>query len=81
MRFLVEWKIKPKYRQEVNKVVEKFEQQKEVKTVFAAHHCVAASKGIAVVEADDAKLIQKTLSQLMDYTNFKVTPILPVFPE
>ena len=81
MKFLIEWKIKPKYRREVNKVVEKFEQPKEVKSVFAAHHCVGASRGIAVVEADDAVLIQKTLSQLMDYTNFKVTPILPIFPE
>ena len=81
MKFLVEWTIKPKYRKEVNKIVEKFEQQKEVKTVFAAHHCVGASRGIAVVEADDAVFIQKELSQLMDYANFQVTPILPVFPE
>jgi len=81
VKFLIEWTIKPKYRKEVNKAVEKFEQPKEVKTVFAAHHCVAASRGIAVVEADNAQIIQKTLSILMDYTNFEVTPILPVFPE
>ena len=81
MKYLIEWKIKPKYRKEVNKVLEKFEQPKEVKTVFAAHNRVASSTGIAVVEVDDAALIQKTLSPMMDFANFKVTPILPIFPE
>ena len=81
MKYLIEWKIKPKYRKEANKALEKFEQPKEVKTVFAAHHRVASSTGLAVVEADDVALIHKTLSLMMDYTNFKVTPILPIFPE
>ena len=81
MKFLIEWKIKPKYRQAVNKTIEKFDQPKEVKTIFAAHHCVGASRGIAVVEAEDAGFIQKTLSPMMDFGNFIVTPILPVFPE
>ncbi|MGY5860036.1 MAG: DUF3303 family protein [Candidatus Thorarchaeota archaeon] len=81
MKFLIEWTIKPKYRKDVNKVLENFKQPKEVKSVFEAHHCVGASRGIAVVEADDAELIQKTLSLMMDYANFQVSPILPVFPE
>ena len=81
MRFLIEWEIKPKYRKDANKALEKFEQPKEVKTVFAGHYCVGASRGIAVIEADDAMIIHKTLSQMMDYTNFKATPILPMFPE
>jgi len=81
VKFLIEWKIKPKYRKEAIKAVEKFEQPKEVKTVFAAHFCVGAQRGIAVVEAEDVKFIHKTLSQMMDYTNFEVTPILPLFPK
>ena len=81
MKFLIEWKIKPKYRQAANKALEKFEQPKELKTVFAAHNRVASSTGIAVVETDDAALIQKALSPMMDYTNFKVTPLRPIFPE
>lgn len=81
MRFLIEWEIKPKYRQAANKALEKFEQPKEVKTIFAAHNRVASSTGIAVVEVDDVALIQKTLSPMMDFTNFKVTPIRPLFPE
>ena len=67
MRFLIEWKIKPKYRQEANKALEKFEQPKEVKTIFAAHNRIASSTGIAVVETDDAIHIQKTLSPMMDF--------------
>jgi len=81
VRFLIEWKIKPKYRKEANKALEKFEQPKEVKTVFAAHHCVASNRGIAVVEADDAGVLHKSLSQMMEFTNFEVTPVLPIFPE
>jgi len=81
VRFLIEWEIKPKYRQAANKALEKFEQPKEVKTIFAAHNRVASSTGIAVVEVDDVALIQKTLSPMMDFTNFKVTPIRPLFPE
>ena len=81
MRFLIEWKIKPKYRQGANKALEKFEQPKEVKTIFAAHNRIASSTGIAVVETDDAAHIQKTLSPMMDFANFKVTPIRPLFPE
>ncbi|MHA1134917.1 MAG: DUF3303 domain-containing protein [Candidatus Thorarchaeota archaeon] len=81
MRFLIEWEIKPKYRQAANKALEKFEQPKEVKTIFAAHNRIASSTGIAVVEVDDVALIQKTLSPMMDFTNFKVTPIRPLFTE
>jgi len=81
VKFLIEWKIKPKYRKEANKALEKFEQPKEVKTVFAAHHCVASNRGIAVVEADDAGVLHKSLSQMMEFTNFEVTPVLPIFPE
>ncbi len=81
MRFLIEWIIKPKYRKDANKALEKFQQPKEVKTVFAGHYCVASNRGIAVVEADDALIIHKTLSPMMEFTNFIVTPILPMFPE
>jgi len=81
VRFLIEWEIKPKYRQAANKALEKFEQPKEVKTIFAAHNRIASSTGIAVVEVDDVALIQKTLSPMMDFTNFKVTPIRPLFTE
>ncbi|MHA2026638.1 MAG: DUF3303 domain-containing protein [Candidatus Thorarchaeota archaeon] len=81
MKYLIEWKMKPKYRKEANKALEKFEQPKELKTVFAAHVCVASNRGVGVVETDDVKLIQKTLNPMLDYVNFKVTPILPLFPE
>ena len=81
MKFLIEWKIKSKYRRDAIKAAEKFEQPKEFKTVFAAHFCVGSQRGIAVIEAEDAAVIHKTLSQMMDYTNFNVTPILPMFPK
>jgi len=81
VKFLIEWTIKPKYRKDAAKALEKFEQPKEVKTVFAAHFCVASQRGIAVVEAEDAAIIHKTLSQMLDFTNFNVTPILPLFPK
>jgi len=81
VRFLIEWKIKPKYRRDAIKAAEKFVQPKEFTTVFAAHFCVGSQRGIAVVEAEDAEVIHKTLSQMMEYTNFNVTPILPLFPK
>lgn len=81
VRFLIEWHIKPKYRKEAAKAIEKFEQPKELKTVFAAHNCVASNRGIAVVEAEDAKVIQKTFNPMLDYADFTVTPVLPLFPE
>ena len=81
MKFLIEWKMKPKYRKESNKALEKFEQPKDLKTVFAAHVCVASHRGLAVVETDDVKVIQKTLSPMLDFVSFKVTPVLPLFPE
>ncbi len=81
MKFLIEWHLKPKYRKEAAKAIEKFEQPKELKTVFAAHNCVASNRGISVVEADDAKVIQRTFTPLLDYANFTVTPILPLFTE
>ena len=81
MKYLIEWKMKPKYRQESIKAIEKFKQPKEVKTVFAAHFCVASNRGVAVVEVDDVKFIHKTLSPMLDFVNFKVTPILPLFSE
>ena len=81
MKYLIEWKMKPKYRKESIKAVENFKQPKEVKTVFPAHFCVASNRGVAVVEVDDVKLIHKTLSPMLDFVNFKVTPILPLFSE
>jgi hypothetical protein len=81
MKYLIEWKMKPKYRQESIKAIEKFKQPKEVKTVFAAHFCVASNRGVAVVEADDVKFIHKSLSPMLDFVNFDVTPILPLFSE
>jgi len=73
--------MKPKYRKDASKALENYKQPKELKTVFAAHNCVASHRGIAVFETDDAKLIHKTLSLLLDFMNFEVTPILPVLPE
>ena len=81
MKYLIEWKMKPKYRKESIKAIENFKQPKEVKTVFAAHFCVASSRGISVVEVDDVKFIHKTLSPMLDFVNFKVTPVLPLFSE
>ncbi len=81
MKYLIEWKMKPKYRKESIKAIENFKQPKEVKTVFAAHFCVASSRGIAVVEVDDVKFIHKSLSPMLDFVNFKVTPVLPLFSE
>jgi hypothetical protein len=73
--------MKPKYRKESIKAIENFKQPKEVKTVFAAHFCVASNRGISVVEVDDVKFIHKTLSPMLDFVNFKVTPVLPLFSE
>ena len=81
MKYLIEWKMKPKYRKESIKAVENFKQPKEVKTVFPAHFCVASNRGVAVVEVDDVKLIHETLSPMLDFVNFKVTPVLPLFSE
>ena len=81
MKYLIEWKMKPEYRKESIKAIENFKQPKEVKTVFAAHFCVASSRGISVVEVDDVKFIHKTLSPMLDFVNFKVTPVLPLFSE
>jgi hypothetical protein len=73
--------MKPKYRQQSIKAIEKFKQPKEVKTVFPAHFCVASNRGVAVVDVDDVKFIHKTLSPMLDFINFKVTPVLPLFSE
>jgi hypothetical protein len=73
--------MKPKYREKSIKAIENFKQPKEVKTVFAAHFCVASSRGVAVVEVDDVKFIHKSLSTMLDFVNFEVTPILPLFSE
>ncbi len=81
MKYLIEWKIKPKYRKEAAKAIEKFKQPKELKTVFAAHNCVASNRGIAVVEVDDIRVIQETFNPMLDFTDFTVTPVLPVFPD
>ncbi len=81
MKYLIEWHIKPKHREKAAKAIEKFQQPKELKTIFAAHNCVASNRGIAVVETDDIMAIQKTFSPMLDFTEFTVTPILPVFPE
>ena len=71
----------PKYREASNKALEKFEQPKDLKTLFPAHVCVASHRGVAVVETDDVKVIQKTLNPMLDFVSFKVTPIIPLFPE
>lgn len=81
MKYLIEWRIKPKYRKEAAKAIENFKQPKELKTVFAAHNCVASNRGIAVVEVEDIRVIQETFNPMLDFTDFTVTPILPVFPE
>ena len=81
MKYLVEWNMKPKYRQESLKAIAKFKQPKEVKTVFAAHYCVASNRGVAVVEVDDIKTLHKSLSPMLDFVNFDVTPVLPMFED
>jgi hypothetical protein len=81
VKFLIEWNLKPKYRKEAAKELEKFKQPKEVKTVFAAHVCVASNRGIAVVNVDDVKFIQKALSPMLSFVSYEVTPILPLFPD
>ncbi len=81
MKYLIEWSIKPKYRKEAAKAIETFKQPKELKTIFAAHNCVASNRGIAVVEVDDIRVIQETFNPMLDFTDFTVTPVLPVFPD
>jgi len=81
VKYLVEWNMKPKYRQESLKAIAKFKQPKEVKTVFAAHYCVASNRGVAVVEVDDIKTLHKSLSPMLDFVNFDVTPVLPMFED
>ena len=81
MKYLIEWNMKPKYRQESLKAIAKFKQPKEVKTVFAAHYCVASNRGVAVVEVDDIKTLHKSLSPMLDFVNFDVTPVLPMFED
>jgi hypothetical protein len=73
--------MKPKYRQESLKAIAKFKQPKEVKTVFAAHYCVASNRGVAVVEVDDVKVLHKALTPMLHFVNFDVTPILPMFED
>jgi hypothetical protein len=81
VKFLLEWDIKPKHRQEAVKAVSKFKQPKEMKTLFPAHNCVASNRGLAVVEVDDIMIIQKAFDPILDFVSFKVTPVIPVFPE
>ena len=81
MKYLIEWKMKPKYRKESIKAIEDFKQPKEMKTVLAAHYCVASNRGVAVVDVDDVTLIHKTLSPMLDFVNFEVTPVMPLFPD
>lgn len=73
--------MKPKYRKDATKATENFKQPKEVKTVFAAHYCVASNRGVAIVDVDDVVHIQKALSPMLHFTDFIVTPILPLFEE
>jgi hypothetical protein len=81
VKYLIEWEIEPRYRKEAVKAIENFKQPKELRTVFAAHNCVASNRGIAVVDVDDPEVIQKAMSPMLNYTDFKVTPVTPVFPE
>ena len=81
MKYLIEWKMKPKYRKESTKAIEEFKQPKEVKTVFPAHFCVASNRGVAVVDVADPEIIHETLRPMLHFMNFTVTPILPLFPE
>jgi hypothetical protein len=81
VKYLIEWEIEPKYRKEAVKAIESFKQPKELRTVFAAHNCVASNRGIAVVDVDNPEVIQKAMTPMLNFTDFKVTPITPVFPE
>ncbi|MHA1930185.1 MAG: DUF3303 domain-containing protein [Candidatus Thorarchaeota archaeon] len=81
MRFLVKWRNKTKYLKETRKLLKDFKQPDELKTVFAAHYYVGKStRGIMVVEFDDPLVLEKVLQPFADYVEFKVTPILPLFP-
>lgn len=80
MKFLVKWKTKTKYLKETRKLLKDFKQPDELKTVFEAHYYVGkGTHGIMVVEFDDPLVLQKALRPFADYTEFKVTPILPLF--
>ena len=82
MRFLAKWKNKPKYLKETRKLLENFEQPKEMKVIFAAHYYVGdGTRGIMIVEVADARVMHKVFQQFEDYVTFKVTPILPLFGE
>ena len=81
MRFLIKWRNKTKYLKATRKLLKDFKQPEELKTVFAAHYYVGkGTRGIMVVEFDDPIVLQKTLQPFEDYVEFKVTPILPLFP-
>ena len=77
MKFLIEWDIKPKYRQNVLKAWEKYKQDETVKTIFPVHNCVGSNRGVAIVETDSGEGLQKTLEIFIDYVSFVVTPLIP----
>jgi len=82
MKFLIKWKNKPKYLKETRKLLEKFEQPKEMKMLFAAHYYVGDStRGVMAVDVEDTAIIHKAFQMFEDYVKFKVTPILPLFGE
>jgi hypothetical protein len=76
MKFLIEWDLKPKYRRDIMKAWEKYEQHKDVKTLLPVHNCVGSTRGIAVVETDSAEALEENLSLFAELINFTVTPIL-----
>ncbi|MFX1562930.1 MAG: DUF3303 domain-containing protein [Promethearchaeota archaeon] len=81
MKFLIEWYRDPEHLQTVTKLLEKWKQPKDWKVPFPAHYCAASSRGFFVLEVDSAETIQKGLEPFLDYVDFVVTPILPLFTE
>ncbi|MFW9789451.1 MAG: DUF3303 domain-containing protein [Candidatus Thorarchaeota archaeon] len=81
MKYLVEWHIKPKHRKEAVKAADVFKQPKEMKTILAAHQCVASNRGVAVIDVDDVKLIHDTFRDMLSFMEFKVTPVIPLFSD
>ncbi len=77
MKFLIEWHTKPKHREKLNKLIEKWKPPSKFKFLIPPHHVVGGHRGIGVIEVDDVEILQKGLGFFMD---FVVTPIRPLLP-
>jgi hypothetical protein len=73
---LIEWEVKPKYREDVLKAWKNYKQHEAVKTILPVHNCVGSTRGVAVVETNSTEGLEATLRPFLDYVNFVVTPLL-----